>query len=661
MTTTDDMRAVTTHQTTEHPPSLGESSPFTTAIGSNNVVSTAQASPSLSSSAQADSLSTVSFGPCGQIVYTQSLENCSPKLFICKDPLVDIENIVVESVRLDSSFKSMDLTTYAQGVVACNRLTCHDVLYYVLEVYSRSVCLHANGTDHAISVSISYTYGPATYQLAARDLLSYGAEGFHSNFCDGVKTIWWNGESQPTNIDTFICEVTTESQDDEEATEVTFACEDESTALGDNRLLGNENCGAIFAVSSPSLYAMNAIASFRSVRNTDVVGGHLNVRQDGFDDSDNFLSIISNVLEILVSIGNETANLTPPDDFIVIDFTVDITVSTDKVFCAFLVNESAGIWSTNGCETIFSNDTVVRCRANHLTSFAVLLSAKPPTGIHAKVQSILSQTLGGLSIACLVLAVVLYCVTGTWKLLKIQIHMNLAVSTALGQLLFLTMAEDTRYPVLCKCVAVTLQYLFTAALAWTMIEGVYLYRTTAIGFKPLHIGYLSMVAWGGALVVVGVSFGVLYDGYGSTNFCWLRHQDNTIYVFVGCVFATVLFNAVMLWFVMKSFMSLKANSQKDNVNKLKATARALLILLPVLGLTWVAGTITSISKSDDIIFFQYLFIIAFSLQGVCILIFHCLHVPDVKSALQLKYRRRVKDSTWVSNSKTASSTATSTM
>ncbi|XP_030837308.1 adhesion G-protein coupled receptor D1-like [Strongylocentrotus purpuratus] len=243
-------------------------------------------------------------------------------------------------------------------------------------------------------------------------------------------------------------------------------------------------------------------------------------------------------------------------------------------------------------------------------------------------------------------------------MLKIQIHMNLAICTALGQIIFLTLAEATENRALCKGVTVTLHYLFTSALAWTMIEGVSLYRTTAVGSKALRIGWLSLIAYGGSFVVVGVSFGVLFDTYGTSAFCWLHVGDNSIYIFAGCVYATEMFSVTVLWFVMRTFRSLKANKKKDEIDKIKATARALCILLPILGLTWIAGTITSFTQSDAVICFQYIFIICFSLQGVSILVFHCLLVPDVKTALKLRLGRRVADSTWAS-SKSSKSTATS--
>ena len=36
----------------------------------------------------------------------------------------------------------------------------------------------------------------------------------------------------------------------------------------------------------------------------------------------------------------------------------------------------AGQWSTDGCETSFTSNSTV-CRCNHLTHFAILLSAQP--------------------------------------------------------------------------------------------------------------------------------------------------------------------------------------------------------------------------------------------------------------------------------------------
>ncbi|XP_030837306.1 adhesion G-protein coupled receptor D1-like [Strongylocentrotus purpuratus] len=554
--------------------------------------------------------------------FTSTLENCHPRVSLCSNPDFNSSAITVVSATLRVSEASpVDITRLAQNIIACSQPACEGALYEVIQMYSRVECLSAVDGPETISIEIEYTYESFTFSIQTNSLFTIDEDGLRSEHCDNLYY-----ESRPNTTSNsveypFNCSLLDESRYGESSSASTpgstvekRGCPRMTKGFVAGTSLGSESCGATFIIVSDSLNTADAQVNFESMDQNDVVGGATNVLQNDIDSSDNQLHVISLVMIIDIENGNTSIDL---NGSVIIDFAVDLTAETNAIHCAFIANESSGVWSNIGMEVVFANSSLVQCRSTHLTSFAVLLSAKPPQGIHAVIQSYLSRVMGALSVLSLTVAICIYFATGTWKLLKIQIHMNLAISTALGQLLFMTMAEMTWNVIICKTIAVTLHYLFTSALAWTMIEGVFLYRTTAVGFKPLHIGWLSLFAWGGSLVVVGVSFGVLYDGYGTTKVCWLRHDDYTIYVFVGCVFAVLLFNSMILFFVMKSFMALKANAKKDELDKIKAMARALLILLPILGLTWFSGAVTSITTSDDVIFFQYLFTISFGLQVCC--------------------------------------------
>ncbi|XP_030837251.1 adhesion G protein-coupled receptor E3-like [Strongylocentrotus purpuratus] len=334
---------------------------------------------------------------------------------------------------------------------------------------------------------------------------------------------------------------------------------------------GSQQCRLTFTFHFGSVNDRNVTVHHAYTDREDIQDGAEIVKLTDNADENNIVSIISSVIKIELIDGDTTINLS--NGSVQITFMMQPTKGfpptdgSSGVHCAYQVNGS--VWSTDGVQVVSVDSDLVVCNSSHLTSFAVLLSLKPPKGVNAQVQSYLSYILGGISIASLVLAVFIYCVTGAWKMLKIQIHMNLAICTALGQILFLSLAEATENRVLCKGVTVTLHYLFTSALAWTMIEGVFLYRTTAVGCKTLRIGWLSLIAYGGSLVVVGVSFGVLFDTYGTSVFCWLHVEDDSIYIFVGCVCATELFSFTVLCFVMKAFSSLKANKKKDEMDKIK--------------------------------------------------------------------------------------------
>ena len=61
--------------------------------------------------------------------------------------------------------------------------------------------------------------------------------------------------------------------------------------------------------------------------------------------------------------------------------------------------------------------------------------------------------------------------------------------------------------------------------------------------------------------------------------------------------------------------------QEDVAGKLKASARASIIILPILGFTWVFAVLDFFF---DQVTFKYLFAIFNSLQGFFIFLFHCL-------------------------------------
>jgi hypothetical protein len=61
--------------------------------------------------------------------------------------------------------------------------------------------------------------------------------------------------------------------------------------------------------------------------------------------------------------------------------------------------------------------------------------------------------------------------------------------------------------------------------------------------------------------------------------------------------------------------------QEDTLGKVKATARASIIIMPVLGFTWIFAILDFFF---DELAFKYLFAIFNSLQGLFIFIFHCL-------------------------------------
>ncbi|XP_046556587.1 adhesion G-protein coupled receptor D1-like [Haliotis rubra] len=84
---------------------------------------------------------------------------------------------------------------------------------------------------------------------------------------------------------------------------------------------------------------------------------------------------------------------------------------------------------------------------------------------------------------------------------------------------------------------------------------------------------------------------------------------------------------------MFKFNKVKANEKKTDNQKIKCNIRACMILLPVLGPTWIVGVF---AVNSSTVLFQYIFSLLNGLQGMLVLIFHCLLNEDVMTSWKKK-------------------------
>ncbi|XP_077991650.1 adhesion G protein-coupled receptor L3-like [Glandiceps talaboti] len=331
-----------------------------------------------------------------------------------------------------------------------------------------------------------------------------------------------------------------------------------------------------------------------------------------------------------------------------IDMKMDNTLYDGTAFCGFWKfyhSGEGGIWSNDGCSVVEvdADNTNLACKCNHLTNFAVLMQV---SGNEIQLSSGHSIALENLtyicsvsSIFCLVLTLGCYTYLRLWKSQRIILHANLAVSLVIAQTTYLVGIE-AKPEEICTVVAVMLHYFFTASFSWMLIEGANLYIKSIFVFaKDVPTAGLVAAGWGIPAIVVGISLGIRFEGYGRDGICWLSFEDGLIWAFAGPVIFVIAVNAIILIMVLRVFMTLKANADKTDIERLRVGIRAIVMLQPLLGLTWLFG---AFAINEETVIFQYLFIICNALQGLFIFILHCAMNEEVKQAF-LK-RRRIKAS-----------------
>ncbi|XDV15961.1 hypothetical protein PO909_015872, partial [Leuciscus waleckii] len=130
-------------------------------------------------------------------------------------------------------------------------------------------------------------------------------------------------------------------------------------------------------------------------------------------------------------------------------------------------------------------------------------------------------------------------------------RINLCVSLLLAHLLFLLTQQFLSlirpHQVLCAVISGVLHFLFLSGFVWMFIEAVLLFicvkNLSQISSKKREVlssGFLCVIGYTIALVVVAVSVGLLPEGYGSEH-CWIKMDKGFIWSFLGpvCVILAV--------------------------------------------------------------------------------------------------------------------------
>ncbi|XP_038068285.1 adhesion G protein-coupled receptor L2-like [Patiria miniata] len=323
--------------------------------------------------------------------------------------------------------------------------------------------------------------------------------------------------------------------------------------------------------------------------------------------------------------------------------TIKHTLSniTGNVSCVFWNSSKSlggnGAWSDKGCRLVSSNQTHSACACNHLTNFAILMDVtgthtKIPV-IHEKVLTVLTFVGCSISIVCLFISIFAFTFFRNIWSLRVTIHRNLCLMLLLANALFIAGVEQTQIKILCSVIAGLLHYSFLSAFVWMSLEAVQFYIMLVHVFSThsRHWPYY-LAGYGIPAIVVGVSAGVNYTGYGTDRYCWLSTDNYFIWSFTGPVAAIIAVNVVLLIVSLRIAYSSRSSINKGIAqNDIRPWIKGAMTLLFLLGITWGIGFFF-INQQSLVV--AYIFTILNSLQGLFIFVFYCLGNERVNSEMR---------------------------
>nr|XP_004650449.2 cadherin EGF LAG seven-pass G-type receptor 1 [Jaculus jaculus] len=320
---------------------------------------------------------------------------------------------------------------------------------------------------------------------------------------------------------------------------------------------------------------------------------------------------------------------------ILVEFALLETEERSKPVCV-LWNHSLDIggtggWSAKGCELLSRNRTHVTCQCSHAASCAVLMDISRREHGEVLPLKIITYAALSLSLVALLLAFVLLSVVRTLHSNLHSIHKNLTGALFFSQLIFMVGINQTENPFLCTVVAILLHYVSMSTFAWTLVENLHVYRmlTEVRNIDAGPMRFYHVVGWGIPAVVTGLAVGLDPQGYGNPDFCWLSLHDTLIWSFAGPVGMVVIINTAI--FVLSAKVSCQRKHHYYERKGVVSLLRTAFLLLLLVSATWLLGLL---AVNSDALSFHYLFAAFSCLQGVFVLLFHCVLHREVRKRLR---------------------------
>ncbi|KAM6963084.1 adhesion G protein-coupled receptor D2 [Aplochiton taeniatus] len=307
-------------------------------------------------------------------------------------------------------------------------------------------------------------------------------------------------------------------------------------------------------------------------------------------------------------------------------------------------------WSSDGCRVTYSSPDVTSCFCNHTTNFAVLMNYMESKWSPEEELVLTKLTFigSGASLCALAVTLMLFTVLDLPQSDRTSIHRNLLISLTCAQVLLLCSGSAVNSKVACTLVAALLHLFFMAAFSWMLVEGLLLWSkvVTVNLSEDTHMKYYYLIGWGLPVLIVTITLASASGRYAATGRCWLSVQDGVIWGFAGPVLFIITVNIMVLTRVVfitistakrRSIMLAMGSSPVEQTyEQIRAAVKAVLVLLPILGLTWLCGVLVPFS-----IVMAYIFVLLNSLQGLFIFLMYGVYNTEVRSTVnRLKERRK---------------------
>ncbi|CAH2281928.1 corticotropin-releasing factor receptor 2 [Pelobates cultripes] len=275
-----------------------------------------------------------------------------------------------------------------------------------------------------------------------------------------------------------------------------------------------------------------------------------------------------------------------------------------------------------------------------------ILDTKKKHALHYKIALIINYLGHCISVLALVIAFLLFLCLRSIRCLRNIIHWNLITTFILRNIMwFLLQLIDHNIhesnEIWCCCITTIYNYFVVTNFFWMFVEGCYLHTAIVMTYSTDKLRKWVFLFIGWCIpcpIIIAWAVGKLcYEN----EQCWIgkgpvKYMD---YIYQGPVILVLLINFVFLFNIVRILMTkLRASTTSETIQYRKAV-KATLVLLPLLGITYMLFFVNP--GEDDVSQIVFIYFNSFlqSFQGFFVSVFYCFLNGEVRSAARKRWHR----------------------
>ncbi|XP_038611566.1 corticotropin-releasing factor receptor 2 [Tachyglossus aculeatus] len=275
-----------------------------------------------------------------------------------------------------------------------------------------------------------------------------------------------------------------------------------------------------------------------------------------------------------------------------------------------------------------------------------ILSDKRKYNVHYKVALIINYLGHCVSVGALIAAFALFLCLRSIRCLRNVIHWNLIATFILRNATwFLLQLIDHRVhesnELWCCCLTTVFNYFVVTNFFWMFVEGCYLHTAIVMTYSTdkLKKWIFLFIGWCLPLPII-IAWAISKRLYEDEQ-CWFGKEPGKYvdYIYQGPVILVLLINFIFLFNIVRILMTkLRASTASETIQYRKAV-KATLVLLPLLGITYMLFFVNP--GDDDVSQIVFIYFNSFlqSFQGFFVSVFYCFLNGEVRSAARKRWHR----------------------